>query len=482
MGIEGKHVLVIVMGDIGRSPRMQYHALSLLEHGYRVSLVGYAGEDLITQLLDRKWDQALNVIRMNPLSFNCITMRPVRLILRMFALLAALINALFRKSSTVPVDIVLVQNPPSIPLLFVAWFYANSILFFSNPLQNKRPAFIIDWHNLGFSMFELPDAHLVTVIARAYEKCMAPLSDANFCVSSAMDKWLNFNFNISCQVLRDRPPDFFHSTSLQEQHECLFRLKQNFRACAKKFHINMEEINETLCTIISPSGDIKLRKKNDRPRIIVSSTSWTPDEDFSVMLDALIILEQKIDSFQSAIEKPKVLVIITGKGPQKAYYEKRITDLMPSMKHIFIMTMWLESADYPKLIGFSDIGLSLHTSTSGIDLPMKVLDFFGGELPVCARRFGCIDELVDHGSNGLIFDTSEELSDQIFQLLTDEHLFQSLKQNISGMRRWRENWNENAENIFESLATNQPTVPIVILTIRIITPALLVVSLYKLLM
>ncbi|KAH8091549.1 chitobiosyldiphosphodolichol beta-mannosyltransferase [Aureococcus anophagefferens] len=39
-----KHAVVVVAGDVGRSPRMQYHALSLAEHGYAVTLVGYAGE------------------------------------------------------------------------------------------------------------------------------------------------------------------------------------------------------------------------------------------------------------------------------------------------------------------------------------------------------------------------------------------------------------------------------------------------------
>lgn len=38
------HIIVVVLGDLGRSPRMQYHANSLLKQGHSVSLVGYNGE------------------------------------------------------------------------------------------------------------------------------------------------------------------------------------------------------------------------------------------------------------------------------------------------------------------------------------------------------------------------------------------------------------------------------------------------------
>lgn len=37
-------VQILVLGDIGRSPRMQYHALSISKHKGRVSLIGYNGE------------------------------------------------------------------------------------------------------------------------------------------------------------------------------------------------------------------------------------------------------------------------------------------------------------------------------------------------------------------------------------------------------------------------------------------------------
>lgn len=39
-----KVIYVIVLGDIGRSPRMQYHAISLTRLGFRVYLIGFPGQ------------------------------------------------------------------------------------------------------------------------------------------------------------------------------------------------------------------------------------------------------------------------------------------------------------------------------------------------------------------------------------------------------------------------------------------------------
>jgi beta-1,4-mannosyltransferase len=39
-------VQILVLGDIGRSPRMQYHALSIANHGGNVVIIGYKGESL----------------------------------------------------------------------------------------------------------------------------------------------------------------------------------------------------------------------------------------------------------------------------------------------------------------------------------------------------------------------------------------------------------------------------------------------------
>ena len=68
---------------------------------------------------------------------------------------------------------------------------------------------------------------------------------------------------------------------------------------------------------------------------------------------------------------PHIVLCVTGKGPQRAMYEERIRGL--GLSSVSVSTMWLAQEDYPRLLGACDLGVSLHTSTSGLDLPMKVV-------------------------------------------------------------------------------------------------------------
>lgn len=147
---------------------------------------------------------------------------------------------------------------------------------------------------------------------------------------------------------------------------------------ANEFLGGMDSTTTTLLTRRLDGKSVVWRE--DRVRLIVSSTSWTDDEDFSMLLDAVQEYERRSDA-----SYPKLLFVITGKGPLRQMYEEKISAMQ--LDRTRIVTAWLAAKDYPLLLGSADLGISLHTSSSGMDLPMKVVDMFGCGLPVCAVGF-----------------------------------------------------------------------------------------------
>jgi beta-1,4-mannosyltransferase len=125
----------------------------------------------------------------------------------------------------------------------------------------------------------------------------------------------------------------------------------------------------------------------DRPALLVSSTSWTADEDFSVLVQALDSYEKEAIKPDSRL--PRLVVLISGKGPLRSSFESIIASRESggTWKHVLVRCIWLKIQDYPTFLGSADLGVSLHQSSSGLDLPMKVVDMFGCGVPVLARDF-----------------------------------------------------------------------------------------------
>jgi beta-1,4-mannosyltransferase len=165
----------------------------------------------------------------------------------------------------------------------------------------------------------------------------------------------------------------------------------------------------TLSNSPSPNGvpsPVRLpRLRMERTALLVSSTSWTADEDFGLLLEALEIYNRVASASRGEKGLPRILVMITGKGPLKDMYMGKIQRLQCAWGFVRCISTWLDAADYPLLLGCSfllsqttsiltsritgsaDIGISLHSSSSALDLPMKIVDMFGCGLPVCALDF-----------------------------------------------------------------------------------------------
>lgn len=98
--------------------------------------------------------------------------------------------------------------------------------------------------------------------------------------------------------------------------------------------------------------------RDDRPALLVSSTSWTPDEDFSILIEALTIYELRAQELSAQYSHnpsegklPRLLVIVTGKGPLRDRYMKRIEGLQKEWRWVKCISLWLDAEDYPILLG-----------------------------------------------------------------------------------------------------------------------------------
>ncbi|KAJ3673666.1 hypothetical protein LUZ60_005658 [Juncus effusus] len=451
---------VVVLGDIGRSPRMQYHALSLAQQAnLEVDIVSNGGSDPHLAL---KENPSIHFHYMMPGQLKAVSKISSALALILKATLQFILLIYFLCFKIPRPDLFIVQNPPSVPTL--------AAVKVCSYLRGSK--FIIDWHNFGYTLLALSHGRN-NIIVRSYlwfEKYFGKKADGALCVTKAMQHELEQNWGIKSTVLYDQPPDFFQPASLQQKHNLFCRLTNEI--------CNPQDINDCISVensnpFTTINGDNNIILKPNRPALIVSSTSWTQDEDFSILLEAAVMYDRRVsvalnenDSLNDeqlwtdylTAEKqyiyPRLLFIITGKGPDRKKYEEKIKRL--KLRRVAFRTMWLSAEDYPILLGSADLGVSLHTSSSGLDLPMKVVDMFGCGLPVCAVSYSCIEELVKVEQNGLLFSSSSELADEFLMLFKGfPEKCDALKLlrdgALSCSARWSSEWENNALSLINQV-------------------------------
>ncbi|KAG2753400.1 glycosyltransferase family 33 protein [Suillus brevipes Sb2] len=412
---------------------MMYHAESFAKLGFDTYLIGYKGSKPILSLT------SLSNIRLSYLSESpplvtripFVLAAPIKIIYQIATILYALVFEIRR-----PPEFIMVQNPPSIPTLAIVWLVGGMM----------GSKVIIDWHNLGYSILalKLGQTHVLVNIAKRFEIIFGRSAYAHLFVTNAMRNHLEQEWGLIGHkaVLHDRPPSHFHKCLPQEVHQFFVRLGHLISPSLADFlpSTSLPSESTTQITEILPSSASRASAlsspstynfRKDRPALVVSSTSWTPDEDFGILVEALKIYESRArevnltncEHSQSKHSKerqvlPRIWMVITGKGPLKDRYMAEVELLQKDWQYVRCTSLWLEAEDYPLLLGSADLGISLHSSSSALDLPMKIVDMFGCGLPVCALDFACLPELVKAGINGQVFRNASELAEHLETLLT----------------------------------------------------------------
>ena len=455
--------VVFVSGDIGRSPRMQFHALSLAQcAGHAVDLVGLKGPAPYPPVLA---DPNIRLVHLWGLQrffkslprFLFLLAAPFRLLWQFLATLWVL---LFTVKAP---NFVIMQNPPALPYMLAVYLACRL----------RGATFVVDWHNFTYSILELRFGtnSVITRLARWFEVSLGRRADESLCVSKAMRAHMVKMWDIHPTVLYDCPPAFVGAISLEEKHDLMLRYGLRSPILAEAHAMNEKggvdgeadaagELPEaTLLTEINrKSHQVVARKK--RPFVMVTSTSYTPDEDLRILLRALNTLDRDLqDRVDVGLESPdgvQYVVIITGRGPMKEYY--RNTIMRMHLRFCAVRMLWLDAGDYFKLLSCADVGISLHFSSSALDLPMKVVDMFGAGTPVLALKYQCIDELVHHGSNGMVFKNSVELVEQIRLLSHDPDLLDQLREGAirTGGRKFFDEWTQKTTLLFPVVAPRPP--------------------------
>lgn len=319
----GRSSCVVCLGEASRSPRSLLHARSLSRLG-PVKLLAYppAPPDLPPRLTFVPLSTYPDELPRRLPNFLYYAIKATWQAINLFLLL-------FSGSR---VDVVLCQNPPAIPTLFVCWLYCLVV----------RAKFVVDWHNYAHTIMALAhdETGLFVRTAAWLEYYFGSKADAGFCVSQAMKNDLLQNHNIQwgyvliylcslpaafrsyhiqlflfrivfrCKLLYDCPPENFHPIAVDEKHLLFSKLSKdypifNFQISKKNNKMNEnvtdEEKHLFLNQIESPMPDNIIERtciteksiknittmRSKRPGILFSSTSWTVDEDFMILLSAL---------------------------------------------------------------------------------------------------------------------------------------------------------------------------------------------------
>lgn len=384
---------VLVVGDIGRSPRMQNHAVELSRNFSKkeIYMIGYDETPCSIEFIER---ENINVLNLSHGGVDKLRKYlPTLVGFLIFALCKVVFQtiSLFFVLIKIPrLEAIIVQSPPAIPALIVVWIACKI----------KKSKMIVDIHNYGYSILSLSVSNKILVkVAASIERFFVRRADITFTVSKAMSKdvFNSWGLKHAPKVLFDVPPTRFQPPTHSTIHEVLLRLldaddllEDQKQSIVKNLSVKMNknipsDLNKTFKTLPAlpdkvsrdtigfqplpswSSNQISILtnkngflpraqnmtiaealKSNQAPVFAISCTSWTPDEDFNILLNALVRYDRQARKTLSTL--PPLLMVITGKGAMRDIFFQNAASM--NMTHVALVSLFVPADLYPAFVFF----------------------------------------------------------------------------------------------------------------------------------
>jgi beta-1,4-mannosyltransferase len=408
-----RRTLVVALADLGRSPRMQRHALALAQASpdVDVEIVGYEGSPvqmpvtaeprLRCRRLPSRHDETMSAW-WNPLALTRSASRS-----------AQLGRVVFGGARP---NVILVQSPTTSSARTLSWA--------ASKLRGAR--LVIDWHDRSAVAGRGSDRASALEAASRRERRWARRAHAHLASSRAMAEWLGREYKVQAAVLYDRPASWFGRPNLASAADLWQRLARDLSLGARRIPI-----------AICPTG-------------------WTPSDDFDLLLESLERAERRLSTLGPARDAaaPDLAVLLTGRGALRSAVEARLA--RRAFSRVAVRTTWLEPADYVVLVGMADIGICLHQSASGLDLPGKLAELRGAGVPAYAFDYApVLGEVLETGKQGVTFRDPGQLATALVALATNDLESQPA---LTASRAWlaahpAERWEEHWQAVAAPLLT-----------------------------
>jgi hypothetical protein len=379
--------LVIVLGDLGRSPRMLAHARVLRARGWRVGLCGRCESGLPSDLAS---DPGVTVHDLG-------------------GGMGTGVVRLARIASDVRWGLAIVQNPPGFPaLLALEWARAR---------RSAAGRIVLDWHNTGAELLEA--APLWQNVYAAAERFAARGADTHLAVTAALARHVRRNIAAAdVRVLRDAPGEMRPRMTSKDG-----------RAAWWEAHA-IRDSNEPAGASTPPED----------AWWVVCPSSWGADEAMGWLL--------RVAARWSRAAGGRALALIaTGRGAGRGAFARALAlheSAGVNRGEASVHLAWFEPDDYRELLERADAGVCLHTSSSGLDFPMKLVDFAAAGLPAVAYDYGeALRETFPVDASDATFRSEDELVERLTALAMASGRAVRRKE----ARTWREAWEAVAPDV-----------------------------------